>query len=181
MFIRESVGRGGGVNYPPAYHFVGVSIQQVAQYILGRQSLMDALGLSGIRGLIQVSSDGRVFTLFKGNVFEEGAHGDRKLMAGRDGHWYTWNSPIENVPAGNVRDFRVDTHGNLYSVQGGRVVVNSNSLTGLELGWQALRVDDSGNVYKTEDRFLDGTYLTRTNVLPDAANADRIAAPEAGS
>ncbi|MBU2574129.1 MAG: hypothetical protein KKH28_08655 [Elusimicrobia bacterium] len=153
----------------------------MAQYILGRQSLMDALGLSGIRGLIQVSSDGRVFTLFKGNVFEEGAHGDRKLMAGRDGHWYTWNSPIENVPAGNVRDFRVDTHGNLYSVQGGRVVVNSNSLTGLELGWQALRVDDSGNVYKTEDRFLDGTYLTRTNVLPDAANADRIAAPEAGS
>jgi len=38
--------------YPNAYHFVGVSIKQVARYILGRQSLTDALGRSGIRGLI---------------------------------------------------------------------------------------------------------------------------------
>ncbi len=126
-----------------------------------------------------VDADGRVFTLFKGNVFEEGAHGNRKLLAGREGHWYTWNSPIEDVPTGNVRDFKIDTHGNLYSVQGGHVVVNNNKLSGLDLGWrQSLRVDDFGNVYKTNSRFLKGTYLIKTNVLPDPTNADRIAAPE---
>ena len=124
-----------------------------------------------------VDTDGKVFTLFKGNVFEEGSYGNRKLLDGSEGHWHTWDSPVEDVPRGNVRDFKIDAHGNLYSVQGGHVVVNGNSLSGLDLGWgQALRIDDSGNVYKTESRFLDGTYLTKNNILPDAANADGIVA-----
>ncbi|HAF96045.1 MAG: hypothetical protein A2X34_03645 [Elusimicrobia bacterium GWC2_51_8] len=114
-----------------------------------------------------VSADGRVLTQFKGNVFEEGANGNRKMLAGSG-----WYNPLENVPTGNVSDFTVDTHGNLYTVQGGHVHANNNPISGLDLGWgQTLRVDDSGNVYTTETRIFDGTYLTRTNMLPDAAGS----------
>lgn len=123
-----------------------------------------------------VARDGRVFTLYKGNVFEEGNNGDRRLLAGSEGHWYTWNNPLRNVPYGDVSSFRVDSYGNLYTVKGGNVAVNNDPLSNTGLGWQeALRVDDAGNLYKTESRWLD-TYLTRTNILPDPANDTRIAA-----
>lgn len=126
---------------------------------------------------MRVNQDGRIFTQYKNNVFQEGEKGDRKLLAGSKGHWYTWDNPIGDVPQGSVKDFQVDPHGNLYTVERGQVVVNNQAMGSLDSGGQDLRVDGNGNVYKSETRGLSwDPYLRRYNVNPDPANATRAAA-----
>lgn len=131
-----------------------------------------------------VTQDGRVFTLYKNNVFEEGDRGNRRLLSGNRGHWYTYDSPIDNVPFGKASNFKVDANGNLYTKDtwSGNLNINNAPAGNMNVGggWldNDMRIDDYGNAYKTESRGWFDTYLTKVNVLPDPANAGRIAAPD---
>lgn len=130
----------------------------------------------------EVTPDGRLFTLFKGNVVEESGHGERRVLAGERGWgWYRrWYEPgIDDLPPGNVNEFRIDSYGNLYTVDQGQVRVNDSPLGHTGWGWERdLRIDDQGNVYKVEGVF--NKTIRQLNVLPDPANGDRIAAPVPG-
>ncbi|MFH1619588.1 MAG: hypothetical protein ABIG11_06745, partial [bacterium] len=54
-----------------------------------------------------ITGDGRVLTLYKGNVFEEGPDGDRKRLSGGKGRWSSHDDPLKDVLRCDVNDFHM--------------------------------------------------------------------------
>lgn len=120
----------------------------------------------------EVTQDGRIMTLFKGNVYEESSKGSAFVTKQGNIEYYH-GDPIELTPRGRHDGFKVDALGNLYTRDQDTLNVNE-SPTAVKTGEKIL-TDNNGNMFRVEQVWFD-QYLRRVNAFNPSEGA-QIAAP----
>lgn len=131
---------------------------------------------------IEVTRQGRIYTQFKGNVFQElGPSKGRYLVAGSEPGYYPANR--KDYPKGDIFGFRIDSYGNLYTDTTEKGIFVNGKPTGTNMAIDMLKIDDQGNIYRMLYRNIGGSsrpILKKSNVLADPASAERSAERDYG-